>query len=138
MTYEQLLALAPTTSMAGDRKAAQRFVDVLTSALQTQTDAFTDSQKRYIYRLRLRWQTRADGKDINWNANGSAPGRPMKEKAKVGSRSIAAKAWRRYERENTDPLLAAIIDKFGTPPEDEFRHLRYPTTARPPAKKGGK
>lgn len=104
-------------------------MDFLTGVLLNERETLTGSQERYLYRIRTKWETRAKGEDTRWNTEGSRPGRPMKPKTKRESKSVTAKAWKRYERENKDPLLRAITERW-TPPEDEFRHLLYPKKGR--------
>jgi hypothetical protein len=48
----------------------------------------------------------------------------MKETTPRESKSIAAKAMKRHERENESSLLKVIMSKYGKPREDEFRHLK--------------
>jgi hypothetical protein len=120
VTYEQLLNVAPGTSQIGDVSAAKEYSETLSAALQD-ADAFTASQRVYLYRLRTKWDKRAAG-DASWQV----PGRPIKETTRKESQSIAAKSMRRHERENESPLLATIMQKFGTPRVDEFRYLKFP------------
>jgi len=121
MTYEQLLAAAPSSSQIGDVAAAKVYVDLLTVEQAANKDVFTVSQSLYIYRLLRKWEKRTTVIGA-WQP----PGRPMKETTKGESRSIAAVAMRRHERENESPLLKTIMNKFGKPREDEFKYLKYP------------
>ena len=122
MTYEQLLSLAPSSSQIGDIESARSYVGTLTSYQSTNADSLTQSQRLYIYRLIRKWEKRATVVGA-W----VPPGRPMRETTPKESRSIAAKAMKRHERENESPLLKTIMSKYGKPREDEFRHLKTPT-----------
>lgn len=71
MTYKELLKrtheIAP-----GDRKAADEFCDLL--ALSLQIEKLTGTERRYLYRLRKRWEARAVGQDPRWEIYGTKPG----------------------------------------------------------------
>ena len=122
MTYDELLARAPKASDIGDVASAKVYTKLLVSELATNTDIFTVSQKAYVWRLIRKWKARTTD-TIEWKP----PGRPIHQTTVPESRSIAAKAMKRHERENESPLLKTIMSKYGTPREDEFRYLKTPT-----------
>lgn len=105
MTYQRLLALQPLTLSQGDTGAALTFVSALeTYILDASAMAeLTESQQNYLYRLRGRWQARANGDDVRWLERGSRAGRPAtgrtprkKKITDVGS-----------------PLFESLMKKFG-------------------------
>lgn len=110
MTYEQLLTRMPASALAGDRGAAQHFVDEINSALSGGVSTLTISNKNYLYKLRTKWELRARGKDANWSAHGSKPGRKKKI---VSERNVDTTAF--GSEDELDPLLASLIRKYGTP-----------------------
>jgi hypothetical protein len=79
------------------------------------TEALSTDERRRIYKLRKKWTYRADGQDLRWNALGSRPGRTAKQtQGKLGGGGK-----NRRNEEESDPLLASILKKYGTPlPED--------------------
>jgi hypothetical protein len=115
VTYEQILARQPASHVIGDRIAATEFVDFLGAEILAGISALTDSQRAYLYRLRAKWQLRADGNDPIWNVQGSRAGRP----AGSGKKRPPKKSPYGHE-EDHDPLLASLMRKYATPlpPED--------------------
>lgn len=111
MTYEQILQRAPLSTEAGDTDAAERFVAFLSSIIEGDRQTFTqleDSQQRYLYKLRSKWQERAKGLDERWNTYGSRPGRPVSTKTPKRKR-------RRSDPGETTALFQSLMRKFGTP-----------------------
>lgn len=97
---------------AGDTLTASQFLDDIGRVLD-QEELATDDRRR-LYKLRKKWTSRATGRDARWMTVGSKPGRPS---AHISRGHITA----RHE-EDSDPLLASILKKFGEPRgrEDEF------------------
>lgn len=110
-SYEGVLARQPLSTQAGDKIAAAEFCSLLTLVLQGQgVDTLVDAQKNYLYKLRAKWQLRADGKDTRWNTTGSKPGRGKK----------VVKPRREYRMEEADdPLLASLMRKYGLPVRED-------------------
>jgi hypothetical protein len=101
MTYRQLLAQQPT---GGTPAIAARYVATITAFLQTDdAAALSDANRNYLYRLRHKWQRRADGLDLAW---GRARVRKSKETA--------------TEDVPLDPLSAELIRKYGDPANGDF------------------
>lgn len=101
MTYQQLLAQQPT---GGTPAIASRYVVTLTAFLQTDVaTALSDANRNYLYRLRRKWQRRADGLDLAWG------------RARV-RKSTSEKA----DVVDLDPLSAELIRKYGDPANGDF------------------
>lgn len=62
MTYEQLLQKAPPTTAAGNKRAAKEYVTMIQAYLNAESASLSHSQKNYLYRLRGRWELRAQGR----------------------------------------------------------------------------
>jgi hypothetical protein len=113
MNYEEILARQPASTSAGDRSAAQAFVAFLSLQITGGLEHLNGSQQRYLYKLRSRWEVRAAGDDPRWNETGSRPGRPRAPIRKTPPQG-------NYRREEeTDPLLASILRKYGTPRRED-------------------
>lgn len=96
MTYQQLLAKQPT---GGTSEIASRYVVTLTAFLQTDAaTALSDANRNYLYRLRRKWQRRADGLDLAWGW-----ARIRKSKAEIAA----------DDEPDLDPLSAELIRKYG-------------------------
>lgn len=108
MNYEQLLQRQPPSTAGGDRSAARVFASAISAYLESATDLCV-SQRNYLYKLRQKWNTRADGQDDAWNQYGSAPGR----RRKLDTSGIDKTAY--GGEEDLDPLLAETMRKWGTP-----------------------
>jgi len=106
MTYAALLAHT-NTIRAGDRVGAEQICSEITLLLDAGSEDLTDDGRRYLYKIRKKWTARADGSDTRWQSRGSQPGRG-KSSSRRGSATV------RNEEEH-DPLLARLIQKFGTP-----------------------
>jgi hypothetical protein len=112
MTYEEILARSPLSTQTGDARAAQDFVDFLTTVIEGSGEvaSLNDSQRNYLYKLRAKWRARSQGQDSRWAGGGSSiGGRP---KGSGGSRS--KKLTGRRAEETTD-LFDKISRKFGKP-----------------------
>lgn len=111
LSYEQILERSPKSTDAGDKLAALEFVSLLTQVLTGQgTEQLSNAQKNYLYKMRVKWQQRGEGRDLRWNSMGTKPGRAKKVSATV----------RGYRNEEeTDPLLASLLRKYGTPRVEE-------------------
>jgi hypothetical protein len=108
-TYQEILARAPKSFQAGDTQAADAFVQYLTLVMHSgEGTTLTESQSTYLYRLRDKWQSRAEGKDARWNVAGSRPGRPPGSKNKVSRRV-------RSDPGEKTPLFQSLMRKYGTP-----------------------
>lgn len=109
MTYEQILARSPRSDQAGNRPVAGEYVVFLTSVIEGDAtfSALSDSQQRYLYRLRDKWKVRAAGQDQRWNEYGSRPGRPVAPKKPRASRAA--------DPGEKDPLYKSLMSKYGMP-----------------------
>ena len=110
MTYEALLQQQPPSTAAGDRALAREFVSAISAFMAGVAWSSLDaSQRNYLYKLRQKWNTRADGQDDAWNQYGSTPGR----RRKLDTSGVDKTA---YGGEGElDPLLAETMRKYGTP-----------------------
>ncbi len=117
MTYEDLLAKQPLTTSAGDRLAAQAFVELLSTVIEGRgTTDLLDSQRRYLYKLRARWQARAAGTDLRWMVQGSRPGRPPRPDAEAHrEREFRHRTRVQADPGEADPLFQSLLKKYGTP-----------------------
>lgn len=112
--YEEILQQQPASRDAGNTTEAIRFVAVLTHVLAHETATLNDSQKNYLYRLRQRWETRANGLDANWNAYGSRPGRRASGATKI-TRKENLDPTVFGDDDERDPLLSSLERKYGVP-----------------------
>jgi hypothetical protein len=115
VTYEQLLQQQPLSTSAGDCVLAGRFVDQLTAYIKGHgVGTLSEAQKNYLYKLRAKWQLRAQGKDTSWNTYGSTPGR-RKSLLRADSKKGRVDPTTYGTEDELDPLLADVIHRFGTP-----------------------
>lgn len=115
--YEDLLARSPKSTQAGDTKAAAAFVSAISQALQTDAASFNEAQRTYLYRLRSKWQSRAEGRDARWNVMGSRPGRPPVDESKKTS---APRRRSRPDPGESTPLFRSLMQKYSKP-RDPFQ-----------------
>ena len=111
MTYEQILARQPLSTEGGNLDAARDFVAFLTSIIQSgDIRALNDSQQRYLYKLRGKWQERAEGRDVRWNATGTRPGRPARP-LHLGPRKHRRTS--KPDPSEETPLFQSLMQKYG-------------------------
>jgi hypothetical protein len=70
--YREVLGSAPDCA-PGDTEAARRYLDKIAAVLAK--GGLTRSDRSMLYRMRDKWQLRADGKDPRFNVVGTRPGR---------------------------------------------------------------
>jgi hypothetical protein len=107
VTLKELLTTAGRV-LGGDKIAAGRIVETIITLLDT--EAMSGDDRRRLYKLRKKWDSRAQGSDQRWNVHGSSPGRPKK--------LITKRRTARQRDEDNDPLLARILAKYGPEPMD--------------------
>jgi hypothetical protein len=76
------------------------------------SEDLTTDQRRYLYKLRTKWETRANGDDDRWNTHGSAPGNRKRPKA-VAKRTGRRTAVVDDSEEPYDDVVKSILQKFG-------------------------
>jgi hypothetical protein len=78
MTYPELRAFA-TSIKPGDHQTAYSFLNQLAITLREEK-SLKPHERRYLYRLRGIWRTRAEGKDARWDKYGCRAGAIPKER----------------------------------------------------------